>query len=290
MKGLSVLDIYLWTEGLASNLILYVSHLVEKNKEEKEPLSFPEIKGIILGDPIISFSYQYSNFGSFALARGLVDQINLQKISSIETSFILSKHDNENIKNTHKSLYSIIKPFCPFDILTQCPKIYDNLDMDLLFLKYKQEIAFSNNFLVFLKKNLKISKYGDIAKTYLETYGLDPVSEDAASVFSEAINKRKFLVYQTQNNFVSNSISTMIFVDYIKWKYFTEFLASDSVLYEGRWKDGEVGRYTVKKFKNLWKVQIYGLGGDAMDREARFIGDNVFREFVQDSDYDFEGE
>ena len=81
----------------------------------------PRVSGIVLGDPVISFSYQYNNFGSFALARGLIDYNRMQKMSAYEASFILQSPTNANICKIHSSLYNLLRSTCPFNVeLSDC--------------------------------------------------------------------------------------------------------------------------------------------------------------------------
>ena len=72
---------------------------------------------------------------------------------------------------------------------------------------------------------------------------------------------------------MSNSISTMQFIDYLKWDGFSDFLSSPSVVKKSNFaddtysvSDGTYRKYSVKHYGNLWKYQIFNLGGDAVDK------------------------
>ena len=56
-----------------------------------------------------------------------------------------------------------------------------------------------------------------------------------SAVLSDDKQLTKILVYQTQHNFASNSISTMQFIDYLKWTDYKEFLASVTVGYRKKY-------------------------------------------------------
>ena len=69
---------------------------------------------------------------------------------------------------------------------------------------------------------------------YYDTFDSDKsIFSSAASMLSAVLNDEsnptKILVYQTQHNFASNSISTMQFIDYLKWANYKEFLASETI-------------------------------------------------------------
>lgn len=115
LDGLANLDVYIWTEGFGTNLALWINYYIDSMLFDGKS-KVPKIKGLIFGDPVISFAYQYNNFGSFALARGLIDNNRMQKISAFEVSFILQSPTNQNICNLHNELYTLLRSTCPYNV------------------------------------------------------------------------------------------------------------------------------------------------------------------------------
>ena len=189
----------------------------------------------------MSFTYQYNNFGSYALARGLVEQTKLQKISAYESSFVLQNPTNDNICTIHNALYSLVRPFCPYNIEGEtCPELSEIKTGSCgIFLSTNMDKKYSQGFRNYLKSVHGVATYFKSTEkffkdkiTQFDTYS-EPNSKDtepsAASLLSLTVNNKKVLVYQTQNNLMSNSISTLAFVDYLKWDHFNEFLAAKTV-------------------------------------------------------------
>ena len=307
LQGLSNLDIYIWTEGFGANIATTMARQIERLSNSTQDGNFiPNITGLILGDPIVSYIYQYNNFGSFAIARGLVDQVNLEKISSVETSFLLMEHTNDQICQIHERLYMIIRPACPVDVTTTCPEIYNKLDSKALFPLLKGEDELSNNFQNFLKNELKVIRYVYNMSKFMDTIGLKITSIESASMLANNADVRKVMVYQTQNNFVSNSISSLLFIDNLRWDFYTQFLRSSSNSSIVQISDAEKTlldnrtlsaisytdkqnktilrdfwfRTTVKRYDNLCKIQVYNFGGDVMDRVPRLMSEYVFKKMV----------
>lgn len=173
----------------------------------------PKITGLIMGDPVISFSYQYNNFGSFALARGLIDYNRMQKMSAYESSFILQTPTNKNICNMHKSLQNLLRDVCPYNVeLKNCmpeepetkgePNIKECSIFPLTKLDSLQSLPFKNylrsvhNVLNPKEQETATIEFFRNKIPYYDTFSSDPsLKYNAASMLSSILEKKRLLVY-----------------------------------------------------------------------------------------------
>jgi len=268
------LPIYLWSEGFGARLITQVANDVTSDNSFK-------ITGLIMGDPMVSFDYQYNNFGSFAKGRYLANPQDIKSIFQYETSFLLADKTNSNLCQFHRDLYRTVQPSCPFNVLKSCPELSQTTNCNI-FLRYSLESTRNKEFDSFLKNNfdwvISEAQTDTLLSGRKEPFRLI-TDDNISNTFSKMVNKMKVLVYQSQNNIMSNSISTMLYVDYLKWRGFSNFVAVESQEFGSNTTDIRQ-KYTLKHYDNLWKVQLFGVGSDMIDEIGDFIFSEIFPRFT----------
>lgn len=278
------LDVYLWTEGFGANLVTSIL-----NPEERE--GFVKLKetikvnGIILGDPFISTKFQYSNFGSFAEARFIAKEQNLRTIYTEETKLKLKKVNSQVLCDFHQLIYRSIQPLCPFNILSKCREVSNN-DGCNIFPLYPEEITLSTAFNSFINKKLGYTTYLGNSDAFFKSFTFEARDGRKEVNYStklvEVINKYPTLILQSQNNMMMNPVISMIYIDYLKWKDTAKYIPAPSKpIVKGKTK---LERFSLKKYGNLWKVQLFGVGSQMIDDNGDFIWKNIFKSFTNNYD------
>ena len=301
LRNLFQLKMYIWSEGLGSLLAVKLRKAMEATVKQND--IGISISGIILGDPLIDIIKQHQNFASYASGRSLGTNDLYRSYLQLETLLqVIEQPSSATICQLYQLIFAKfnLNDMCPFDVQTSCPSVQQfisatsnceffpvdpietDLDNPLLrFLRDKlgvmQYVANTTRVFRILQSNGRGGSQDGVSSTYLDLF--DPSATDQ---FAEAVNNTKVLLYQSQNNFLFNSISLMLYADALRWRNYADFIQqpTQSILLS---PPSPSNRYTMRHFGNYYKAQIFGIGGLYTYRNIySVLRDNLFSNFVRD--------
>lgn len=298
------LPFYIWSEGLNANLATTLFEALSKDAEgssndNDNPLKDLKLKGVILGDPLIDIVHQSHNYASMSLGRSVGSLSTYSKFLELETLIQVIKMDNTNFCLKYRYIFDQfdLQKQCPWDLSRGCPKrvsetttrtntaggspchslfIYDDIETDL-----------ESPLLKILKDKAGILSYDPDISRHLQTVKLYDSSYIKALV--SVVNKTPLLIYQSQHNFLINSISTMMFIDPLRWENKNKFITSKTYFKKiessgpfGSISNHNGGKYSVRVYGNLRRAQIFGSGGlYTYSTNSIALRDNIFKEFCE---------
>lgn len=287
LANLKELPLYFWAEGFSSNLPLYI----RKNIVQKSNI---KISGIILGDPIIDLLRQNQNFASFSVSRRIDTNDGYREYLKLETNLqLIPKKEINNLVfcEFYSNLFKRFdtKTICPYDVLNPCPLlslllssencqifVYDPIEMDI-----------DNPITKIMIENMKLAGYQqktiDMLYNTQSGINIQIFEDDAVTTLAEAVDNTKVLIFQSQNNFVANSISLMLFADTLRWNGYDKFISvrTQSIIVN---PSDMQARFSLRSYGNYFKAQTYRTGGiDIYKNNNIILRDYLFDIFVRAS-------
>lgn len=289
LHNMQALKIFLWSQGLGAQLAI----ALKKQIDVKMGGSL-KVKGIILGDAIVDLKRQSQNFASFGVGRSVISRDTYRELIKMESVLLLQDLDNEVYCNMLRNVTMKFDPLvtCPYDLKSTCPSLQQFIGSTTncdLFVIDQIESDPDNPLLKILQDKMKIISYkanpsallwpqtgpsGKIPKLIL--YNPKAIDE-----FIEVLNDIPILMYQSQNNFMSNTISSMLFADPLRWKDYDQFTSSNTQFINNIDKSNPKMKYTLRSYGNLNRAQLFDIGGLYNYRShSRLLRDFIFKDFT----------
>ena len=288
LHNMRSLKVFIWTEGFGAQLAISLKTIGESTIGNNF-----KFKGIILGDAMIDMKRQTQNFASYGVGRSVISKEIFRELSKIESQLLLQSLTNTVLCNMFRNVSSKFDTTttCPYDLSMSCSSLMNfigtinNCDM---FVAEKLETDVDNPLLKFLQDKVKIMRYNANPSMLLwpdyATNNNEPklqlYNPKAIEQFVKVVNDLPVLLYQSQNNFIANSITSMLFADPLKWKFYDQYTSSPTVYHMIDPKDPKK-KYTLRSFDNLNRAQIFNVGGIYTFREnMQIMRDEIFKEFT----------
>lgn len=290
LQNLKSLKIFIWTEGFGSQLGVSL-------KTKLEEIAKVKIKGLILGDPVVDVKRQSQNFASYGVGRSVISKLSFRELSKLESKMLLQELSNRVLCNMYRNVTSNFDMYktCPYDLRSNCSALSNfisssnNCDM---FYSDKLETDVDNPLLKLLQDKMKIMRYQASSSLILwpdfvsksQEPKLKLYNEKAIDAFVKVVNDVPVLLYQSQNNFIANSISSMLFADPLKWKYYDQYTSSPTQFIIDQTDLNPKNKYTIRSYGNLNRAQIFDVGGLYTFRENRqVLRDKIFKNFTDNA-------
>lgn len=287
LHNLQALKVFVWSEGFGSQLALHL----KKQVEIKIP-NF-KLKGIILEDALLDLKRQSQNYAAFGVGRSVISKDSFRELNKIETNILLQHLTNEILCNMYRNISSRFDPTttCPFDLKQSCPQMKNFIGSTTncdLFVADQIEADPDNPLLMLLKDKMKILRYqANPSSLFWPEYvnhqkspKLTLYDQNSIDRLVEVVNDIPVLLYQSQNNFISNSIGSMLLGDPLRWKDYDGYTNSRTKFVLLNSKDPKM-KYTIRGFGNLKRAQIFDIGGlYTYKGNSKTLRDNIFKDFT----------
>lgn len=277
------LNHFLWSESFASPMTFYMATSL------KNYIKSIKIKGILLGDPMIDLLRQNQNFASYGLMRSVGSsdtyRFNLQQETIIQ--MIGNKATSSTFCKFYQGLFAKfdLTSICPYDLQTPCTPLqgYANSNSSCeMFYNEPSETDQDNPILKVLMDKMKILKYNVNTTAVLndtQPNSLNIFYDDVSTDFANTVNSLPLLIYQSQHNWVANSIALMLFADGLRWSGYDNYVQTDTKYFVVDNNNKQM-RYTMRAYGNYYKAQIFGVGGLYTYRTSPYIlRDHIFQQF-----------
>lgn len=288
LQNLKSLKVFLWAESFSSQLAISLKKAVETKIDKFK------FKGILLGDPIVDLKRQSQNYASYGVGRAVISKENFRELSKLESKLLLQPLKNDVLCNMFRNVTSKFdtSATCTFDLKSTCPSLSNfvsssnNCDM---FYADRLEGDLDNPLLKLLQDKMGIMRYQANPSLILwpdyrsaeSQHKIKLYNEKAIEAFVQVVNDIPIMLYQSQNNFISNSISSMLFADPLRWKNYDEYTSAPTKFIVNPKDPEPKNKYTLRSFGNLNRAQIFDVGGlYTFKNNMIVLRDKIFKDFT----------